>query len=274
MSRRALHLGAALLLALTASQAAGANTTNRYETGFVTVERIARDLYSALPPEKRRELANPPVVFASASAPYLQLSEGTGSSNNLRVATISRGLIDVLNYVAHARAVDHVDTGFFDKAVKSLARNDDGALADLEQPTHPGAWAFNTMNWQMSHFNQMAAGLMAIQMAHHHLGHSSKYASQIGAGTNAAPLYSVLTPKEWREAVLAGSRHALDCGLAPEGLIVLYDAISRMPQRPAWAIHLIPPGAEVSILRLELNRVEASFFDVRTAVRDELKWSW
>jgi hypothetical protein len=274
MSRGRLALSTALLIAIVAIPASATATTNRYETGFATLERIARDLHRALPAEKRRDLAPAPVLLETVKLPYLQPSDRLGASNDLRGVRISKGLIDVLNYVSHARAVDQVDTGFLDEAVKSLAAEDGKALAKLERPSHTNAWAFNTMNWQMSHFNQMAAGLTAIHMAHHYLGHYAKYAAQLGDNKNVVPLYSVLTPREWREAVLAGSRHALDCGLAPEGLIVLYDAISRMPQRPVWAIHLMPAGAEISILRLELNRVEASFFDVRTAVRDELKWSW
>jgi len=265
-------LTAVWLGALAASPTGAAESSNRYETGFTTLQRIAGDLHGALAVEKRGELSNRPVLLENAGTPYLQLQQA--SSNESRVLFISQGLIDVLNYVSHAKAVDHVDSGFFEKAVEGLARQKEMELRELPRPTHTNAWAFNTMNWQMSHFNQMAAGLTAVQMAHHYLGHYKKYASQLGDGKNPAPLYSVLTPREWREAVLAGSRHALDCALAPEGLVVLYDAITRMPQRPSWAVHVMPPGAEISILRLELNRVEATFFDSRTSVRDELKWSW
>jgi hypothetical protein len=250
-----------------------AEGTNRYDTSYATLQRIAVDLYRALPAEKREGLLNAPVLLENIKVPYLQPSDRLGASNNLRGAYISKGLIDVLNYVSHAKAVDQVDSGFFEIAAKGLTETKD-VSSNVLQSTHPKAWAFNTMNWQMSHFNQMAAGLTAIQMAHHYLGHYKKYAAHLGDSKNVTPLYTVLTAKEWREAVLAGSWHALDCGLAPEGLVVLYDAISRMPQRPAWAIQLMPPAAEISIMRLELNRVEARFFDARTSARDDLKWSW
>src|SRR5688572_10579040 len=265
-------LTAAFLGALAAMPAGAAGSSNRYDTGFATLQCIAGDLHRALPVEKRAALLNTAVLLESPGTPYLQLQQPSGT--NSQGVFVSQGLIDVLNYVSHAKAVDQVDSGFYEKAVEGLARQNGTELRGLPQPTHTNAWAFNTMNWQMSHFNQMAAGLTAVQMAHHYLGHYKKYAPQLGDGKNAAPLYSLLTPREWREAVLAGSRHALDCGLAPEGLVVLYDAITRMPQRPAWALHVMPPAAEISILRLELNRVEATFFDARTAVRDELKWSW
>jgi hypothetical protein len=265
-------LTAAFLGALAVITTSAAESSNHYDTGFTTLQRIAGDLHRALVVEKRAELLSTAVLLENPGTPYLQLQKMSGT--NAQAVFVSQALIDVLNYVSHAKAVDQVDSGFFEKAVEGLARQNARELRGLPQPTHTNAWAFNTMNWQMSHFNQMAAGLTAVQMAHHYLGHYKKYASQLGEGKTAEALYSVLTPREWREAVLAGSRHALDCGLAPEGLVVLYDAITRMPKRPSWALHIIPPGAEISILRLELNRVEATFFDSRTSVRDELKWSW
>jgi hypothetical protein len=274
MSTANLRWLIALLAAVFAIPASAAESSNCYETGFATLQRLGGDLHRALPVERCHGLSSSVVHLESIKGPHLQLGEKPGSSNNSQVVFVSRELIEVLNYVSHAKAIDHVDSGYFDKAVHSLARQPRFDLSALQQPTNANAWAFNTMNWQMSHFNQMAAGLTAIQMAHHYLGHYKKYAPQLGDDKNPAPLYSVLTAKEWREAVLAGSRHALDCGLAPEGLIVLYDAISRMSPRPSWALYVMPASAEISILRLELNRVEATFFDMRTAIRDEMKWSW
>ena len=247
----------------------------KYESGYDTMARIAADLRRALPPENRRGLAATPVLLDNVKTPYLQPGESSRGGTNTSVVYVSAPLFDLLNYVSHAKAVDQVDHGFFTKAVNSLScENGEKGLTELYAPTHPKAWSFNTMNWQLSNFNQMAAGLTAIEMAHHYLGHYKKYASQLGDAKNPVPLYSVLPPAEWRKAVLAGSRNALDCGLAPEGLIVLYDAISRMKQRPSWAVHIMPPTAEVSILRLELKRVEASFFDVRTASTNSMSWSW
>lgn len=251
---------------------ASANPVKKYDSGFQTMARLADDLHRALPKDKRAALAARPVLMENVRTPYLELLPPSKHDTNSRAVFVSEALIDMLNYVSHARAVDAVDNGFLAKAINSLAcDNEDKGLPPLFQPTHEKAWSFNTMNLQLTYFNQMAAGLLAIEMAHGYLGHHSKYASQIAKG---GPLYSVVTPKEWREAVLTGSRHALKCGLAPEGLVVLYDAISKMPRRPAWASHVIPPSAEVSILRLELKRIEASFFDAHTAAREEFRWDW
>jgi hypothetical protein len=249
-----------------------AESRGRYDSDYDTLARIAEDLYRALPKDKRAKLLPNVVLLKDIHAPYLQPAEQTKDSTNAQAICVSPALIDLLNYVSHARAVDNVDSGFFNTAIDSLAA--DKGSTNFARPSHPKSWDFNTMNWQLSYFNQMAAGLVAVEMAHHYLGHYRKYASQSGDSKKPAPFYSVLSQKEWREAVLVGSRHALDCGLAPEGLIVLYDAISRMPKRPSWAVQVMPPSAEVSILRLELKRVEATFFDSRTAAREEFRWTW
>jgi hypothetical protein len=265
-------LAVAFLAFVLAACAADSAPARKYESGYHTMARLSEDLYRALPKDKRGELLNRPVLI-DKKAPYLQPELQSRPGSNAQAVVVSEGLIDVLNYVSHAKAVDQVSPGFFAKAVNGLA-NENGDRPVFFPITHQKSWDFNTMNWQLSGFNQMAAGLCAIEMAHHYLGHYQKYASQLGDSKKPQPLYTVLTPKEWREAVLRGSRHSLECGLAPEGLIVLYDAISRLPKRPSWAVQVIPPAAEVSILRLELKRVEATFFDMRTATREEFDFTW
>ncbi len=160
-----------------AAESPPAPTSKKYESGYDTMARIAADLYRALPSENRRGLVATPVLLQNVQTPYLEPGESSRNGTNSRAVYVSAALFEMLNYVAHAKAVDQVDHGFFAKAVNSLAcENGDKGLPDLYPPTHPKAWAFNTMNWQLSNFNQMAAGLAAIEMAHHYLGHYQKYA--------------------------------------------------------------------------------------------------
>src|SRR5687767_4906776 len=134
----------------------------KYESDFNTVMRLAEDLYRALPKEKRATMLPRPVLLDKFKTPYLQPGTQPKDNTNWQAVYVSPPLIDVLNYVSHAKAVDNVDSGFFAKAINSLASENGNALAALYQPTHKKSWAFNTMNWQLSHFNQMAAGLIAI----------------------------------------------------------------------------------------------------------------
>ena len=105
---------AAWLCALAAMPVSAAESSNRYETGFATLQRIAGDLHRALPVEKRGALATTPMLLETAGTPYLQLRRA--GSNDSQVLFVSQGLIDVLNYVSHAKAVDQVNAGFFEKA--------------------------------------------------------------------------------------------------------------------------------------------------------------
>ena len=77
---------------------------------------------------------------------------------------------------------------------------------------------------------------------------------------SVAPANRLVTPEEWHEAVVKGARHALECGLAVEGLQVLYESIGRMPKRPAWTIYFLPEKANVSRIKRDLAKVEKDFF--------------
>src|SRR2546425_848506 len=113
------------------------------------------------------------------------------------------------------------------------------------------------MNHQVSHFNQIAGALIAINMAHHYLGHYQKYASQlVDAQNHSVPINSVLTLEEWREAVLKGARNALDCGLAVDGLKMFYDGLDKMPNRPAWSFYFLPKDADVAKIKKDLDQLE------------------
>jgi hypothetical protein len=155
-----------------------------------------------------------------------------------------------------------VNRGFLKKYLANLAfESGDRALPELETSFDKKAWAFNTMNHQVSHFNQIAGALIAIDMAHHYLGHYKKYASQlIDAQKNSVPINSLLTQEEWHEAVMKGARNALDCGLGVEGLKILFDAFDQMPTRPAWAIYFVPPHVKVAKIKRDLDKLGNSFF--------------
>ena len=88
------------------------------------------------------------------------------------LAGLSSSFIDFINRVAHAKAVDESERGFFLRYTTRLAEDPRTTLApefDVLLPQR--AWSFNTMNRQASHFNQMVGGLLGIEHAHHYLIH-------------------------------------------------------------------------------------------------------
>lgn len=247
----------ALLFALAAPAPVRASD---YETGYATASRLARDLYYGLALVQRMDFKSNPLLLEDLRMPYLQPGKLAETNRKWDVVYVSSAFIDLANYLGHAKAVDKHERGFFDKAVNGLACDNGGAPPAFYRPTHPMTWSLRTMNEQASHFNQMVGNMIAIDMAHHYLGHYQKYASQLRDAPHPAALYSLITFEEWREAVLAGSRNALACGLAPDGLLVLYEAIAKMPVRPAWAAQFLPSNANVTLARKELKELESAFF--------------
>lgn len=252
---------------------AGNTANNNYETGYAAIVKLTADLYQALGPKQRHLLLSVPVFLENVTTPYLQPGEYFDGSNTWRAVHISEGLIALLNNISHAKAIDGVDRGFLKKYAASLASEaGNQPLAELSNVTHKKSWAFDTMNHQVSHFNQMAGALIAIDLAHHYLGHYNKYASQlVDAQNRPVPINTLLTPAEWREAVLWGARNALGCGLGTEGLRAIYDCLDKMPIQPAWVVYLRPPQANLSKIKKELNELEKDFFLVDGSANDKFQ---
>jgi hypothetical protein len=251
---------AVFVLALLMATLARADSidTHKYETGYDAIVKIATDLRQALEPKQRQSVDAAPLLLNDGTLPSLQPSQRADGG---RTVQISAGFVDLLNYLSHAKAIDGMERGFYKKSITSLAvRTGEAGLPDLAL-ANKEAWSFDTLNHQASHFNQMAGALVAIEMAHHYLGHYKKYAGQLSDAQNRlVPINSLLTPQEWHEAVMAGCQNALRCGLGVDGLKYLYEGLDKMPTRPDWTVCLLPNKANVSKLRRELERTEKDFF--------------
>jgi hypothetical protein len=253
-----LLFGAVLLIAFCARGEAG---TNAYDTGCQDVIRIAADLHEALTPKYRRQICPTPVLLEKLSTPYVQ--PGARLENGAAAGTVefSSGLVHLFNYLSHAKAIDGGDPGFYSRSITSLAATDGQPGLPALRLNSPSAWSFDTLNRQVSQFNQMAGALIAIEMAHHYLGHYRKYAAQlVDAQNRPVPINSLLTPKEWHSAVMAGAKNALNCGLGVDGLKSLLEGFDKLSPRPAWSIHLLPANANVAKINRELEAFEKDFF--------------
>ena len=119
---------------------------------------------------------------------------------------------------------------------------------------------------QKGYFNQMMGMMMAINMAHHYLGHYAKYANQLagsGANEKMGAINDLLTPAEWEAAVKAGALDGLNCAYSTEGLRVMFEALQAMPTRPAWTAYIAPQKVDLKKLNKELARFEEDFFHGR-----------
>jgi hypothetical protein len=258
------HGRALAMILLPALLGATAMGENGYETGFETIVKLTTDLHQALEPQQRTALSPTPILLENLTLPYLQ-THLVDPTKGLRAVYLSKGCVDLLNYISHAKAIDGSSHGFFDKSMARLAmESGDGGLPDLLANSARNAWSFPIMNRQASHFNQMAGGLMAIELAHVYLGHYQKYAGQlIDARNQPVPLNRVISPGEWHEAVMLGARNGLDCGFAVDGLKLILECIDKMPARPPWRAYFLPDavtGKDISKINRELEQLQQKAF--------------
>jgi hypothetical protein len=198
------------------------------------------------------------------SMPRIAAREVVGDVAGLprRVVLVTSGFIDLVNLMSHARAINNLEPGFFDRFVASLAQESGGKpLGASVQFSSPRYWTDDVLNEQLSNFNQMVGMMVALELAHHQLGHYRKYADRLtDASGNGVPLGDVLTPAEWEQALVAAVETSLNAGFGVDGVIALYAGIERMPRRPAWTASYLPAHAEVSRLRKSLEKAERKYF--------------
>jgi len=248
-------------LALVIPALASTNSATRvYTTSFKDALKIGNDLYGSLN-EKYQKNVNPQVIqIETSDAPVITPIEGGEVGRVMHQVSVSVGFLDLVNHVAHAKAIDHIQPGFFQQYVLNLARQSSGD-APVEAPNIVDAryWKDDVMNDQISFFNQMVGMTVAIGLSHHYLGHYNKYANQMLAG-KLTPINNFLTPAEWEVSVRQAALNSLDCALATDGLKALFDAISKMPTRPPWAGFIIPANTDIPKLNKQLAKYEVDYF--------------
>jgi hypothetical protein len=251
-----------LLLVVALSAAGDVNPApGVYPSGFSVAIKLGGELYEALPPKFADQLNAQTITLQPQDMPLVSPIATTEENRVVRQVSLSAGLIDLLNHICHAKAIDRVQPGFFDQYVKNLARLSPGDILAPPPIVEPRFWTEDIINDQLSYFNQMIGLLTAINLAHHYLGHYAKYSAKMtGAGGQLTPINNFLTPAEWDVSVKAGVIDALNCALATEGPRALFDAVDRMPTRPPWTAYIIPQQTDIKKLNKQLVHYEDLFF--------------
>lgn len=247
-----------LLLLASAALACGETPAPRaYEGTFTSLAKISGELHQALDAKQRRQLRAEPRLLAGATAPCIAPCL---NPDKVGEVTLSAAWVGLINRLAHARALEESASGYFERYVRSLAPDGSGKEAVGASLPAEQAWNFDTMNHQASLFNQMVGAMIAIEMAHHYLGHFKKHATNAGTAAVPQPFTERVSEKEWREAVLRGARNALDCGLGVDGFRALLTGVEKASHRPAWTAYLVHPKADTSKLSRDLEKLEKDFF--------------
>jgi hypothetical protein len=232
------------------------------ETGFPKIQRIAGCLYDQLDPHFRLRFAASPVILETNAVPWVKLNERTDGLKDASAVSVSTGFIELANRLAHAKAIDRYERGYFKKYVQSFGLDESVEPVPPLPPTKSRmAWSFDAINAQISQFSQLSSMSISITFAHQYLGHFDLAAkSQENSSGQVIPVNSVLSEVAWEKAVLIGAQRSLECGYAIGGLKALYEAIGEMPKRPAWAIYFVHPNIKTGKVISDLGKVERRFF--------------
>jgi hypothetical protein len=237
-----------------------------YTPGFSMALKLGGDLHDALPQKFFDQLDPLPIALQPQDLPVICPVAVKADKRLQRQVELSAGFIDLVNRLCHAKAIEKVQPGFFNQYVANLARI---AAVDASAPAppivEPRYWTEDILNDQLSTFNQMMGMMMAINMAHHYLGHYDRYGAKLnGPGNKLLPINNFLTASEWDASVKAGALDALNCALSTEGLRVIFEALDKMPVRPSWADYIAPHFiTDFKKLNKDLAKYEEDFFHGR-----------
>jgi hypothetical protein len=233
-----------------------------YKTSLKNTSILGRDIQKALKPQYLDKVHGNPISIEIEKMPFVKLEEFPDEPKPLPIIVISEGFIDLINNVAHAKAIDKIEKGYFQKYILSLAQESgEKELKPLPNDTDKRYWTDDMINEQYSNFNSIVGVMVGIKLANHYLGQFKKYAGQMnGDQTIQKPINNLLTPKEWEEALKLGVRNALDGGCTIEGVLPFFECFEKMPKRPAWTAFFVPDTAKYRDIRRSLEKIQRDFF--------------
>lgn len=252
---------AIICLSLLIPARAGTNPAPReYASDLSLAVKIGNDLYQTLDADYQRQISPEDISSIKSDAPEITPIAKFGGSKAGCQVLISTGYINLINHIAHAKAIDNIQPGYFQQYVSNLGKTSDGeSLPEPPNMVDPRYWTEAVMNDQASYFNQIIGITLAINLSHHYLGHYQKYAGEMLAG-KFTPINAFIAPAEWDASVKAATVNSLDCALAPGGAEALFEAIGNMPRRPAWTGYIVPLNIDTKKLNLQLAGYEADYF--------------
>jgi hypothetical protein len=232
-----------------------------YKTGYSSIMKLGKDIYAALRADRKEFVSPQPISIETDVTPSVRLLYFPDEPRPARGVWISAGFIDLVNNVAHAKAIDRKERGYFKRYTDLLAQESGrNMLSPLPNDSNPKYWTDEMLNEQQSNFNSIVGILVGIKLAHHYLGHYDRYKARLGDTTaNPAAINPLLAPAEWEEALQQGLRNALEAGCMIEGVLPFFEAIDRMKVRPPWAIYFLPENVKYSTLKRTMERTQQRF---------------
>jgi hypothetical protein len=234
-----------------------------YKTGYSSIMKLGKDVYNALKPAYRELISAQPISIETDPAPFVRLLYYDDEPKPVRGVWISAGFIDLVNNVAHARAIDTREKNYFKRYIDLLAQETGHkSLLPLPNDNNRRYWTDDMLNEQQSNFNSIVGMVVGIKLAHHYLGHYEKYKSRLADSKGlSVPITNLVTEKEWEDAFRSGVLNALNAGCMIEGVIPFFEAFDKMKVRPAWAAYFLPDNVKFSKMRKEMEKIQKRFLD-------------
>ncbi|MGZ8937966.1 MAG: hypothetical protein ACXW32_02015 [Limisphaerales bacterium] len=249
-----------LAMSLSAAEREEART---YKTGYSSIMKLGKDIHAALKAEYREIIAAQPISIETDTTPFARLLYFSDQPKAIRGVWISAGFIDLVNQVAHAKAIDRREKDYFNRYGEMLAQETgQQPLRPLPDVGNARFWTEEMLNEQQSNFNSIVGMVVGMKLANHYLGHYDRYRGKLNEEKGpAVAINNLLTRAEWEEAFRDGVRNAVRAGCMTEGVIPFFEAFDRMKRRPAWAGHFLPDDVKFSSMRQEMERMQRLFLE-------------
>jgi hypothetical protein len=255
-------LGILLSLVVFSAVATAPGPGRLYPSGVNETLKTGSDLYQTLSdhPKYQKQIDKQPISVQNMAEPMIGPISSSEEKSVHKQVSISTGFIDLVNHLAHAKAIDRIQPGYFDRYLANLMRqSDDGGKIQPPNMVDPRYWADDIMNDQISYFNQIIGMLVAINISHHYLGHFTRYEKILDAG-KLTPINGLLSPDEWKASLKAGAINSFDCACTSEGIQGLLEGIQKLPHRPPWTLLIVPERADLRQLNKELVHFQELYY--------------
>src|SRR4051812_3741458 len=84
-----------------------------YKTGYSSIMKLGRDIHNSLKPPYKEMITQPPISIDTDVTPFVRVSYVPEEPKPERGVGISAGFIDLVNNVAHAKAIDRKEKNYF-----------------------------------------------------------------------------------------------------------------------------------------------------------------
>jgi len=230
-----------------------------YRTGFAAVQTLGRDIYRSLSAPQKQFVSPEAISLETSARPSIRPLYQEDGAEVIRGVWISRGFIDLINQLAHAKAIDRLHKGYLRRYMELIEKGGDH-VPPLPDKDTPEFWTDDVLNEQRSNFNSIAGALVGINLAHHYLGHYQKYGRLLeNSGGNPVPINDLLTRREWEESYLWGIQNAMNAGCLIEGALPFFESFSKMKHRPSWAAFFLPERFDFAHMRKDMVKLQRQF---------------